>query len=167
MIHKDIVARAFIWEKFHMRESIRSVPIKKVLITLLILLLVFSAWFIHTKTFVTMVVKLDTAKLTQIANSVLDAGVVPDGISYFTYDIYYCEPIHTVEFETFAFGLAPSSAYYGFYYSPENKPVGYESCGELSFQRDGIGWLWEEENGDNWVYTEKIKDHWYWFERHY
>ena len=68
-----------------------------------------------------------------------------------------------VEFQTSVFGLAPSSTYSGFYYSPEDVPLGFQSA-QVDFVESGGCWLWEEPEGDNRQYTEKIADHWYWYE---
>ena len=56
--------------------------------------------------------------------------------------------------------------YKGFYYSPENQPLGFQGT-DMDFIEDGQGWRWKEEDGDNWDYTEKIMDKWYFFEMHF
>ncbi len=61
-----------------------------------------------------------------------------------------------VEFQTSAFGLMPSSAYSGFYYSPEDAPMGSQSV-QVEFVESGDGWLWEKPEGDNRQYTEKSR----------
>lgn len=85
------------------------------------------------------------------------------GDTYDGWDVT-CYP-HTgmVEFQTSVFGLVPSSTYSGFYYSPEDVPLGFQST-QVDFVESGGGWLWEEPEGDNRQYTEKIADHWYWYE---
>lgn len=67
-----------------------------------------------------------------------------------------------VQFDTVGFGIVPSSSHWGFYYSPEDKPLGFDGT-DVEFKESGKGWLWQEENGDNRNYTEKITDNWYWF----
>ena len=68
-----------------------------------------------------------------------------------------------IEFQTSAFGLAPSSSYPGFYYAPSGEPMGYQGV-EVAFEENGSGWSWEEPEGDNRQYTEQITGNWYWFE---
>ena len=75
--------------------------------------------------------------------------------------------------EPFAFGLleypvgetrynGSSTAYEGFYYSEDDRPIGFQGT-ELDFVQDGTGWSWKEEDGDNCEHIEKITAHWYWF----
>lgn len=68
-----------------------------------------------------------------------------------------------VEFLTGGTGMGPSTTYEGFYYSEEDRPVGFQGT-ELDFKRDGDGWSWEEEDGDNRERTERITARWYWFQ---
>ena len=67
-----------------------------------------------------------------------------------------------VEFITKGTGIGSSTAYEGFYYSEDDRPIGFQGT-ELDFVRDGTGWSWREENGDNHEQIEKITAHWYWF----
>jgi len=60
-------------------------------------------------------------------------------------------------------GLVPSSTYYGFYYTSNDEPVGFQAA-PVKLEVDGDGWKWIESNGDNRYYTEKIADHWYYYE---
>lgn len=83
--------------------------------------------------------------------------------SYDGWKVSYYPHSGKIEFETSAFGLAPSSTYSGFYYSPEDVPMGFQSA-QVDFAEHGGGWLWEEPEGDNRQYTEKIADYWYWYE---
>lgn len=68
-----------------------------------------------------------------------------------------------VQFHYSGFGIAPSSTYYGFYYSPSDVPVPY--CNEdyeLTMDVDG-GWTWNGD-GDNGGKIKKISDNWYYYE---
>lgn len=70
-----------------------------------------------------------------------------------------------VMYETGYSGFASQTSYYGFYYSPENRPLGF--CGEeLSLPEEVIAFQYEME-GDNWYGTEKITDNWFYYEMHY
>lgn len=72
-----------------------------------------------------------------------------------------------VDFYYGGFGIAPSSVYYGFYYSPDDVPVetaffmnysGYQMTDEKTDE-----WVWEEVNGDNGCQVIKIIDYWYYY----
>lgn len=68
-----------------------------------------------------------------------------------------------VDFFVTGFGLAPSSTYYGFYYSPEDLALPYlEETAKMSEQEEGV-WSWSGV-GDNKGVTKKIADCWYYYE---
>ncbi len=68
-----------------------------------------------------------------------------------------------VQFDTWGFGLAPSTVYYGFYYSLNDEPIPY--CGvDYELISDGDGWSWQQPESDNRGYTEKIMNNWYYYE---
>lgn len=60
------------------------------------------------------------------------------------------------------------SSYKGFYYSRDDKPLGFQG-NNMEFTEHDPGWIWVEdrEHSDNWEYTEKIMDNWYWFDMHF
>ena len=58
----------------------------------------------------------------------------------------------------------PSNTHRGFYYSPNDKPLGYFDS-MLYFEQDGDGWKCDQiVNTHITEYTERITDHWFWFE---
>jgi hypothetical protein len=67
-----------------------------------------------------------------------------------------------IDFYCYGFGIVPSSIYYGFYYSSNDKPMGFQAA-PVKLDVDGNGWQWQETNGDNYYYTEKITSHWYYY----
>ena len=67
-----------------------------------------------------------------------------------------------VAFYMGGFGLAPSSVYYGFYYSPEDIPVGTGEGQLVKAEGDNAGWSWQGY-GDNGGEIRKIKPHWYYY----
>ena len=85
------------------------------------------------------------------------------GDTYDGWDVTYYPHSGMIEFQTSAFGLVPSSTYSGFYYSPEDVPMGFQSA-QVDFAEHGDGWLWEEPEGDNRQYTQRITEHWYWYD---
>ena len=71
-----------------------------------------------------------------------------------------------VEFLVSTGGFGSSGKYSGFYYSPNDVPIGYQAQA-LDFQEHASGWQWDEPDGDNHYYTEKITTNWYWFEMNF
>lgn len=67
-----------------------------------------------------------------------------------------------VDFEVFAFGLAPSSSYRGFYYVTEDEPIGFQGL-KVEFVQQGSQLYWTDGT-DNEMHVEKILPHWYWYE---
>ena len=67
-----------------------------------------------------------------------------------------------VEFITKGTGIGSATAYEGFYYSEDDRPIGFQGT-ELDFVQDGTGWSWKEEDGDNCEHIEKITAHWHWY----
>ncbi len=71
-----------------------------------------------------------------------------------------------IEFTLSAWGLVPSTAYYGCYYSPDDVPLSFQRAGETLVPQENDSWVWYGE-GDNHGMTYKIKDHWYYFDAHF
>lgn len=72
-----------------------------------------------------------------------------------------------IEFYCGGTGLVPNTGYYGFYYSPDDRPdtLRFPAREDLIEQGDGFGY--QEPDGDNWYYTERIIENWYYYEEHY
>ena len=68
-----------------------------------------------------------------------------------------------VDFYVTGFGIAPSSTYYGFYYSPDDVPLAYPNADAALTQYERNSWEWSA-NGDNRGVTKKIADCWYYYE---
>lgn len=68
-----------------------------------------------------------------------------------------------VQFYYTGFGIAPSSKYYGFYYSPEDIPACY--CNDRFHLNEITNdeWSWNGD-GDNGGIIRKIRDKWYYYE---
>lgn len=69
-----------------------------------------------------------------------------------------------VEFSCGGWGLGPSSAYYGFYYSPQG-PKAFQGAEVSLVPQDG-GFAWQGE-GDNHGFTRGLGDGFYYFEAHF
>lgn len=68
-----------------------------------------------------------------------------------------------VQFTTSGLGLVPSSSYMGFYYSPDDVPLAFQST-DQELVPDSTGWSWSDASGDNHGRTERISPRWFWFE---
>ena len=60
-------------------------------------------------------------------------------------------------------GIAPSGIYYGFYYTSDDKPSGFQN-GSEKLEKDKDSWKWNQINGDNYYITKRIKANWYYYE---
>jgi hypothetical protein len=101
-------------------------------------------------------------ELEQFAESIIRSNDYNTTGTYNEWEVFYWSESNKVEFLVSSRGIVPASIYEGFYYSPDDKPIGFQ--GEIvEFIVDGTGWKWEERSGDNFQYTEKIIDKWYWF----
>ena len=87
----------------------------------------------------------------------------PKGTAYNGWQVAYYPATGMVEFITKGTGIGSATAYEGFYYSEDDRPIGFQGT-EVDFVRDDTGWSWEEADGDNHERTEKITAHWYWFQ---
>ena len=87
----------------------------------------------------------------------------PKYAAYNGWRVYYYPAAGMVEFITKGTGIGSATAYEGFYYSEDDRPIGFQGT-EVDFVRDDTGWSWEEADGDNHERTEKITAHWYWFQ---
>ena len=68
-----------------------------------------------------------------------------------------------IQFEMGARGIVPSSTYYGFYYSPDDRPHVYWN-GDAELLSDSENKWNYELGGDNHGTTEQIMPHWYYYE---
>ena len=96
-------------------------------------------------------------------------GLMADPLGDTAYDgwqVSYYPAIGMVEFITKGSGVGSSTAYEGFYYSDDDRPIGFQGT-ETGFVPDDTGWSWEEEKGDNRERTGKITAHWYWFQMNF
>ena len=67
-------------------------------------------------------------------------------------------------------GFGSATNYYGFYYSPPNKPL-VVWCGHVSESKrlspESNGYSIRNSNDDNWYYTEKIRENFFYYESHF
>jgi len=72
-----------------------------------------------------------------------------------------------VDFYCGGVGMAPSSTYVGFFYSPQDDMTAFYPSVSDGLIPSGNGFLWKEEGGDNRFYTEKICNCFYYYEESY
>lgn len=108
-------------------------------------------------------IKNNNAELTSVAENLLSENIsVNSEYNGWKLDFFSTSDTPVVQFTVKSGGIVPSSGYKGFYYSPEDVPIGFQGI-ETEFIADGDRWLYSYE-GDNQGFTEKIIDNWYWFE---
>lgn len=147
-----------------MKDQLKKHPILFLFLTvcLLISIPVVSVWYPGTKGAIVSRVKNNEAQLTEVASSVIERGSAEGVSASGVQEIVYSPEREMVEFLCGGFGLAPSSSYTGFYYSPSDVPLGFQ--GEvMPLVKTDTGWSYEQVNGDNQYETEKIVDLWYYF----
>jgi len=101
-------------------------------------------------------------ELEQFAESIIVNNHYNMSSTYNGWEVYYWQENDMVEFVVRRRGIVSASTYEGFYYSPDDRPIGFQGR-ELEFTEGPDGWRWEEIGGDNWNYTEKVAEKWYWF----
>lgn len=120
----------------------------------------------NSKFYVYQYVKQSHVGLEQFAENRLKENDNTEQKKYHGWDVSSYDTTNMVEFIVSDFGIGSSTTYKGFYYSPDDEPLGFQGT-DVDWQPEGDGWKWKESEGDNFEYTEKIMDKWYWFEMHF
>ncbi|MCD8107702.1 MAG: hypothetical protein LUE20_07050 [Oscillospiraceae bacterium] len=90
--------------------------------------------------------------------------VSKDNVSCLSMTYYGSKYRHPmIEFDLCGFGIAPSSTYYGCFFSPDDVPLVYGQMNYTLVKQSEGYWTWQEENGDNHGSVAKIRDRWYYF----
>lgn len=133
-----------------------------------ILCAIAAAGFLYTTAFQKRVEKADIIEYVQTNQEALEqfaTGLLadPPGVTaYNEWQVSWYPSAGMVEFITKGSGIGSATAYEGFYYSEDDRPIGFQGT-EVDFTRDDTGWSWEEADGDNHERTERITACWYWF----
>lgn len=150
-----------------MNKKSRSIKRMTVIGIVFILLVIAVASFVSGKSAsIRRFVKSNSVELTQYAQNMIKTGSNGECETYGDYEVTYWADTDMVEFVLRKHGMGSASVYEGFYYSPNDTPLGFQG-NQVDFITSDSGWTWEESNGDNWEYTEKILEHWYWFKFHF
>ena len=108
-------------------------------------------------------VKNNNVELTATAENIIENNITVNAeYNSWLVDYYIKSDTPVVEFTVSSFGIVPYSCYKGFYYSPDDVPIGYQGV-KTEFLQNGSRWEYSY-GGDNTGFTEKICDNWYWFE---
>jgi hypothetical protein len=76
--------------------------------------------------------------------------------------VNYWHNAKKTEFSMYVKGMVTSGTYGGFYYSPQDKPLGFQGApAAFTEQPDGT---FTCERSDNTEYTERITENWFWYE---
>ena len=112
---------------------------------------------------------IEYVQTNQEALEQLAAGLMadpPEGTAYNGWQVAYYPAAGMIEFITKGTGIGSATAYEGFYYSEDDRPIGFQGT-EVDFVWDDTGWSWEETDGDNHERTERITARWYWFQMNF
>lgn len=139
---------------------------KKILKISLILILAVTGVIVFNpsaKHNVVKYVKNNNEELTATAENIIEENIAVNAeYNSWRVDYYIKSDTPVVEFTVSSLGIVPSSRYKGFYYSPDDVPIGYQGV-KTELLQNGSRWEYSY-GGDNTGFTEKICDNWYWFE---
>lgn len=103
--------------------------------------------------------------ITSLAETVLKTGEVPEDAFFEGVEtISYTAP-NWVDFCTGARDGSPDPAYCGFYYTPEDRPMGYQGK-DMELTAKNSGWGWQDPNGGEY-YTQRIRSRWFYYEMYF
>lgn len=140
---------------------------KKTIFTILVVLgvILFIKWYSNPERRIFSMVERNREKYEVVVTQLLNGETTADAVDVSgvrDVDVIMGEHV-IVDFFVTGFGLAPSSTYYGFYYSPEDLPLMYMD-GMAKFTEYETGaWKWQGI-GDNDGIIKKIADCWYYYE---
>lgn len=101
-------------------------------------------------------------ELSEIAIAYLDGDTTTKSYRTVKIDGLFDGEHQIVQFLYSGFGIAPSSKYYGFYYSPDDIPVAHQNVKIELEEVNSQKWEWTDGT-DNGGITKKICDHWYYY----
>lgn len=131
-------------------------------IAILAIIINFFAIIIDYKNHPEYVYHKQKAKVEAAVQTILETdetdGIKIPGISKIDYR--YKEDHPFIVFQTFGFGLAPSSKNFGFYYSVNSVPVAYKG-NPNSLKKYGDYWRWHSMLGSSRGEAKHIEGKWY------
>lgn len=148
------------------KEKTATKRAKMIFAFLAVLSLAIVLFQFHKDPSITHFVEQNYEELTQYAENMIETANAGESVIYKNFEVTYWENEDMVEFLAKKKGIGSSTNYEGFYYSPNDNPLGFQG-NQVNFIPSESGWMWKESDGDNWEYTEKILECWYWFEIHF
>lgn len=135
---------------------------KKILVILVLVLAAFfrlKIYFINHPeyTYYKRKSEVEDAVKTVLETEETDGIQIP-GISKIDYKYKKSNPV--IVFQTFGFGIAPSSKEFGFYYSVNSVPVAYQGDSN-PLKKNGDYWNWHSMFGSGHGETKHIESKWY------
>lgn len=140
--------------------------VRMILIICAVIVIVIIAMLIQKRKSISDLVKDNYTELESYVAELIENKQYGFQTAYKGWDVCYWESNGMIEFNVSSAGLGSEMTYKGFYYSPEDEPLGFQGS-DIDYIEDGQGWRWKEVDGDNWEYTEKIIGKWYLFEMHF
>lgn len=112
------------------------------------------------------IINKDITDITALAEKILETGEVPEDALYTgVEDVVYTAP-DWVGFVTGSLKESDQTAYCGFYFSRDDRPMGYQGQ-EMELTAKSSGWTYQEPDGSSEYYTERIQFSWYYYEIHF
>lgn len=108
-------------------------------------------------------IKQNNEELVIIAKSYLNSDMTIKSYKGVEVEQVFNGKNDIVQFYYSGVGISPASKYYGFYYSPDDKPVAYQN---VKFKLTSISddeWEWSDGT-DNGGRTKRIMKNWYYYE---
>lgn len=128
----------------------------------------WNSFFPFSKRYAVRYVQAHSAALTEYAQQVIADRPIKElhyqngwRVNYYA-DAPTVPAAEIVDFAVGSSGFSSATSYTGFYYSPEDVPLGFQGA-VLDLTENDQGWTWQQEDGDNHQTIEKICDHWYWY----
>lgn len=94
---------------------------------------------------------------TKVFKDVFDLGIIKH------IDTDFNDKRFNIFFYCYGEGFGSAMSYYGFYYTEDNLPIGWEGW-DVNFTAKGDGWTAEEPDS---YYTEMITEKWFYYEIHW
>lgn len=113
------------------------------------------AWWFCANARAASILQSDMPSFSELALEILDKGNSSGCSHPDVWQITYFPEARYIEFLCGASGFVPSSSYYGFYYSADAVPKGFQGV-PIPLSADEIGWKWKDPNSSKCYYTEPV-----------
>lgn len=131
-----------------------------VIILLFLCLIALTVWSRSSQPGISLFVTLHQRDLEEIAASRLAQSGTSDRYRGIKVEGLFPGESPIVQFSTVGFGLVPSAAYWGFYYSESGQPAAYQNADLELVPVSDNEWTWTDGT-DNGGSTRRIDAHWF------